>query len=241
MTTSGVASLARTRLPSCTISAPVRPAIGAVIVAYCSCTFGVLDRGAVGVERRLERRRRRSRRVDLLLGGDAALGEILVALRLRFRVRRLRRVALQVRLGLLERRFERPAVEREQHLALLTSSPSLKPTEVSSPVICARTATVEKGSTRADHVELERHRLLGDDRGGHGHARAAAGTAAAAGAGGVDCTASLPEQPAAASDAASAAGANQKDSLKDIIRIAMRRWDRARPLSARDRNRRTHR
>ena len=66
MTTSGVVSLARTRLPSCTISAPVRPEIGAAIVAYCSCTLRVLDRGAVGVDRRVERRGVGLARVDLL-------------------------------------------------------------------------------------------------------------------------------------------------------------------------------
>ncbi len=39
MMTSGAVSAARIRLPACTISAPVRPPIGAAIVAYCSCTF----------------------------------------------------------------------------------------------------------------------------------------------------------------------------------------------------------
>ena len=39
MTTSGVASFARTRLPGCTIRAPVRPESGAVMVAYCNWTF----------------------------------------------------------------------------------------------------------------------------------------------------------------------------------------------------------
>ena len=118
MTTSGVVSLARTRLPALTISAPVRPEIGAVIVAYWSCTvaFSTAARSAPSVASSAAAAVRR--RVDLLLGRDAARGEILIALRLRLRVRRLRRVALQVGLGLLERRLERPAVEREEHLAL---------------------------------------------------------------------------------------------------------------------------
>jgi hypothetical protein len=39
ITTSGVVSLARTRFPACTIRAPVRPEMGAEMVAYSSCTL----------------------------------------------------------------------------------------------------------------------------------------------------------------------------------------------------------
>ena len=60
-----------------------------------------------------------SRRVDLFPRGDAALGQILKALGLRRRVGGLREIALEVRLRLLQRGFERPPVQREQHLTLL--------------------------------------------------------------------------------------------------------------------------
>ncbi len=48
ITTSGVGSLARTRLPGCTINTPVRPEIGALIVAYWSWTvaFSMAARSA---------------------------------------------------------------------------------------------------------------------------------------------------------------------------------------------------
>ncbi len=39
MTTSGDASLLRTRLPWCTSSAPVRPDTDAAIFVYCSCNL----------------------------------------------------------------------------------------------------------------------------------------------------------------------------------------------------------
>ena len=137
MTTSGTVSLARTRLPSCTISAPVRPESGAAIVAYCSWTFAFSTAARSASTVALERRGAGPGGVDLFAGRDAALGEILIALGLGLRVRRLRDVAFEVRLRLLQRGFERPAIEREEHLALLTSSPSLKLTAVNCPVICA--------------------------------------------------------------------------------------------------------
>ena len=112
-------SLARTRLPSCTISAPVRPEIGAAIVAYCSCTlaFSTAARSASTVA--FNAAGAALRRVDLFPRRDAAVGEILVALGLRRGVGRLRDVAIEVGLRLLQRRFERPSIEGEQRLPFL--------------------------------------------------------------------------------------------------------------------------
>ena len=93
---------------------------GAAIVAYWSWTVAFSTVARSASRRRLERRRRRHRRVDLLLGGDAARRQILISAApgtcalaacavSRWKLAR----------AWLERRFERPAVEREEHLALL--------------------------------------------------------------------------------------------------------------------------
>ena len=60
--------------------------------------LGVLDGGAIGADRRVERGGRRRAGLDLLARDEAALSECLVSLRLSFRVRRLREIALEVRL-----------------------------------------------------------------------------------------------------------------------------------------------
>ena len=57
--------------------------------------------------------------IDLLAGRDAALQQILIARRLRLGVGRLRDVAVERRLRLLQRRLERPLVDRDEDLALL--------------------------------------------------------------------------------------------------------------------------
>jgi hypothetical protein len=63
--------------------------------------LGVLDGGAVGGDRGIERFSGRNRLVQLIAGCDAAIGEILETLRLRSCVGRLGRVARLVGLGLL--------------------------------------------------------------------------------------------------------------------------------------------
>ena len=174
MVTSGIVSLARTRLPSWTISAPVRPAEGRGDGGVLELDLGVLHRGAIGLDRGVERRRAGPRRVDLFARGDAALGEIRKALGLRRRVRGLRDIAL--------RGWPAPACNAassgrrssaKSTWPCLTSSPSLKLTEVSWPVICACTATVEYGFGGADDADLERHRFLHDRRDGDRNRRAA--------------------------------------------------------------------
>ena len=79
----------------------------------------VLDGGAIGFDGGVQRGDAVVRAVSTCSRGrDAALGELVEALGLRLGVRRLRHVALEVGLRLLERRFERPAIELEQHLSL---------------------------------------------------------------------------------------------------------------------------
>jgi len=80
--------------------------------------FRVFERRAICFERRLERRRGRGLRLHLLAGDEAAAGQRLVARRLRPRILGLRRVAREVGLHLLQRRLERAAIQREEHLTL---------------------------------------------------------------------------------------------------------------------------
>ena len=63
----------------------------------------ILDRGAVGGERALERGDSGLRGVALLARDDAALHQLLVALHDHFRVRGLRRIAFEIGGGLLQR------------------------------------------------------------------------------------------------------------------------------------------
>ena len=107
----------------------------------------VVDGGTVGGEGCLERVGRAGCRLDLLAGRDTTFGELGRALRLRGRVSGLRGVACQVGLGLRERRLKRARIEREEHLPSLTSWPSWKLTELSSPVTWARIDTVDEAST----------------------------------------------------------------------------------------------
>ena len=102
-----------------TISAPVRPAIGARMVAYCNCTFAfstaarsapTMASSAAAFVRAVSRCSRvpmpRSTRSSMRCAMTLCVGE-------------LRGIALQIRFGLMQRRFERPMIEREQHLARL--------------------------------------------------------------------------------------------------------------------------
>ena len=76
----------------------------------------VLDRRAIGADRRVERGGAGVLRVELFVRGDAAIDEVLVALGLRGGVGGLRLIALEVGFRLLQGGFERPPVEREEHL-----------------------------------------------------------------------------------------------------------------------------
>ena len=98
------------------MSAPVRPAIGARMVAYCSCTlaFSTAARSAASVPSSAATTARDG--VALLARDNATLHQILVALHDHFRVRRLRRIPFEIGGGLLQGRFEWPSVEREELL-----------------------------------------------------------------------------------------------------------------------------
>ena len=109
--------------------------------------FRVLDGGAIGGDVGFERRRGRARGVALLARDDAALDELLGALHDRLGVRGLRGVALEVRFGLCSAASSGRRSSVNSSCPAWTSSPCWKLTEVSSPVICARTATVEYAST----------------------------------------------------------------------------------------------
>ena len=98
--TSGWASLARTRFPSRTRRLPVRPAIGARIVAYWRLSLASVTAAWLPAERRSRGGRGGARQVVLLRGDVLLLGQLGVSLHLRLRVLRLRAVALEQRLGL---------------------------------------------------------------------------------------------------------------------------------------------
>ena len=130
----------------------------------------VLDSGAVGADRRVERRGVGRHLIDLLARRDAAGGEVLIASRLCFRVRRLRQISIQIRLSLLERCFEWTAVQREQHLALrdVVALPEIDRGELAGDLSVH--GDVRIGFHRANHIDGDRHRLLLDlgDRYRHG-------------------------------------------------------------------------
>ena len=116
MTTSGVVSLARTRLPGCTCapgSAGNRRRDGRVLQLHAR----VLDCGAIRRQRRLQRIGRRRRRLDLLARGDAATGKFSSPCGLHLCVAGLRGIAFEVRLRLFQRRVERSLIELEEDLS----------------------------------------------------------------------------------------------------------------------------
>ena len=134
-------------MPGWTISAPVRPDSWRPDGGVLQLDLGVLDRGAVGGDRRVERGGGGERLIELVARGDPALGEVLVALGLGAGVGRLRRIAVEV--GLRPTCSAASSGRRSSVNSTcpsFTSSPSLKFTDVSSPVICACTDTVENGS-----------------------------------------------------------------------------------------------
>ena len=151
------------------MSAPVRPAIGARMVAYCSCTFAFSTAARVGADTGFERRGRRAGRVALLARADAALDEVVHSLRNDLCVGRLRGIARQIRFGLVQRGFERPMIEREQHLPGLHVVALL---EVDVFQLAGHLRSHGDGRERldgADDVHVERHFLLDDSIDGDGH------------------------------------------------------------------------
>ena len=123
MVTSGVASLARTRFPSRTRRLPVRPAIGARMVAYWRLSRASVDSAWLAGQRGGGGRRGGTRLVVLLRGDVLLLGQLAVAGRFLAGVRRLRLVTLEDRLGLGQGRLEGPGIDLEEHLTLLDVLP----------------------------------------------------------------------------------------------------------------------
>ena len=159
------------------MSAPVRPAIGARIVAYCNCTFAFSTAARVGANDGVERRSGRARRVALLARADSALDEIFHSLRNHLGVGSLRGVARQVRFGLIQRGLERPMIEREQHLAGLHVVTLLEIDGLQLARHLCPYGDCRERLHGADNVHVERHFLLddiahGDGNRGLGRARA---------------------------------------------------------------------
>ena len=98
------------------MSAPVRPAIGALIVAYSQLHVRVVERGPVRFDGGFERGGRGRAGLHFLPRDEAASRQRLVAAGLRPRVRRLREITRKVGLHLRERRLEWPVIQREQDL-----------------------------------------------------------------------------------------------------------------------------
>ena len=163
MTTSGVVSLARTRLPSSTINAPVRPEMGAAMVAYCSWTFAFSTAA---------RSDRASLRAPL---PPCAKHRPVPSLRcprlcrswkraaVDFAWASLRRVALERGLRLLQRPLERPPVQREQDLPLgdVVAFPEIDRRQRAGNLRADGDVRGRLGG--ADDAEGQRHRLLFDD------------------------------------------------------------------------------
>ena len=136
---------------------------------------GVLDGRPIGADRRLERRRGRAGRVDLLARGDAALGELLGALRLGGGIRELRLVPRERGFSLLQRRFERTSIEREQDLPLRDVVAFLEVDRGELAGDLRADGHAGRSLDGANRAELERHRLADDLRERHRNRRCAAG------------------------------------------------------------------
>ena len=147
----------------------MRPVIGAVIVAYCSCTlaFSTAARSASTVAFSAATVVRDVSTCSR--GGDAALASSLKALGLRGGVGGLRHVAVEVRLRLLQRRFERTAVEREQDLPVrdVVAFGEVDAGQLARGLRADGDGRERLG--RADDADFDRHRLLdhGADRDGY--------------------------------------------------------------------------
>ena len=148
------------------------------MVAYCSWTFAFST--AARSDSTVASSAAAAVRVvsTCSFGGDAARGEIEIPLRLRFRVRGLRQVAFEVGLRLQQRAFERPAIQAEQ----LPAFPHVVAfVEVHGGQLAGQLRANRDRRRRfagADHLDVERHRLLLDDRRRHGNCLSAWAAAA---------------------------------------------------------------
>ena len=141
----------------------------------------VFDGGAIGLERRFERRGAGPGLIGLLLGRDTARLQILESRRGGLGLVRLRGVALERRLRLLQRAFERPPIQGEQRLSFLDVVAFLEVDRGQRAGDLRADRDVRKRFGGSDHADRERHRFLLDDGGGDGNGGRAAAAAAAAG------------------------------------------------------------
>ena len=145
------------------MSAPVRPAIGARMVAYCSCTFAFSTAALFAPTDGVERGGSGERGITLFACADPALDEVFHSLRDHLRVGGLRCIARQVRFGLAQRRFEWPVIEREKNLSGLHVV-ALREVDIFQLARHLGTdGDSREGLDRADDVHVERHFLLDDE------------------------------------------------------------------------------
>jgi hypothetical protein len=139
------------------MSAPVRPEMGARMVAYCNWTFAFsmaarcassVASSAAALVRAVSRCSR-----------DAALHQLIQPLDDDLCVGRLRGIALEIRGGLLQRRLERPAIQREEFLSGLDVVAFLEVDGGEFPRDLGAHRDRGIGFDRADDAGLERHRL----------------------------------------------------------------------------------
>src|SRR5207302_11085180 len=100
------------------------------------------------------------RLVGLLARRDATGREVLISSRLRFRVRRLCEIPIEIRLCLLKRCFEWTVVEREEHLALrnVVALFEIDRSELTGDL--GMYGDVRIRFHRTNHADRDRHRLL---------------------------------------------------------------------------------
>ena len=132
----------------------------------------VLQRRLVGIHGGVERGDRRLRGIDLLAGRDASLRQLLEPLGLLRGVGGLREIAIEVGLRLLQRRFERTPIEREQDLpgGDVVAFGEVDARQLAGRLGANRHARERLG--RADDADLDRHRLPNDRSDRDGHRRA---------------------------------------------------------------------
>ena len=107
-----------TRSPICALAIAAMPSIERGDAGEAQVQLGALDRGLGGGQRRLGRVARAQVVVELTLGDGALLGERPIAREVALALGELGAGLGQPRLGLAQRRFERPPIDLEEQLAL---------------------------------------------------------------------------------------------------------------------------
>jgi hypothetical protein len=131
--------------------------------------FRVFDGGAISTHDGIESRGGGAGRITLLARTDAALDEVFHSLRDDFGVGCLRSVARQVRFGLVQRCFERPVIECEEHLPFAHVVALLEIDGLQLACHLRPHGDGRKGLYGADDVDVERHLLFDYAIDGDGH------------------------------------------------------------------------